>query len=97
MRAKNRAELAEADTITYVEDDVDMSEVNLNRNAAIAAKKISEKYKSIRRKRRLVTAIEPIEEKIPVKGPKRSIKRQKILMEAVKEVRDKYKKLRFRY
>lgn len=48
-----------------------MSDVNLNRNAAIAAKKISEKYKNILRKRRLVAAIKPIEEEIPVRGQKR--------------------------
>ena len=36
--------------------------VNLNRNATIAAKKISEKYRNIRRKRKRVTVLEPIEE-----------------------------------
>ena len=71
IRVKNRAELAEADTISYVNDDTDMSDVNLNINAAIAAKKISDKYKNICRKRRLVTVIEPTKEEIPVRGPKR--------------------------
>ena len=48
-----------------------MSDVNLNINAVIAANKISEKYKNIRRKRRLVTVIEPTKEELPVRGPKR--------------------------
>ena len=94
IRAKNRAELAEADTITYVDNDMDMSDVNLNINAAIAAKKISDKYKNIRRKRRLVTVIEPIKEEIPVRGQNRD---RKILMEAAKKVQNKYKKMHFRY
>ena len=47
-----------------------MSDVNLNINAAIAAKKISDKYKNIRRNRRFVTVIESIKEEIPVRGPK---------------------------
>ena len=64
---------------------MDMSDVNLNINAAIAAKKISDKYKNIRRKRRLVTVIEPIEEEIPVRGPKRSKRDRKILMDAAKK------------
>ena len=51
---------------------MDMSDVNLNINAAIAAKKISDKYKNICRKRRLATTvIEPTKEEIPVRGPKR--------------------------
>ena len=76
---------------------MDMSDVNLNINAAIAAKKISDKYKNIRRKRRLVTVIEPIEEEIPVRGPKRSKRDRKILMDPAKKVQNKYKKIRFRY
>ena len=40
---------------------MDVADLNLNRNAAIAAKKISEKYRNIRRKRKRIT-VEPIEE-----------------------------------
>ena len=40
VRVKNKTELAEVDTITYVDNDMDMSDVNLNINAAIAAKKL---------------------------------------------------------
>ena len=53
MMAKNRPlpfdlhEIEQGDTIDYV-DDTNVADINLNRNAAIAAKKISEKYKNIR-------------------------------------------------
>ena len=40
---------------------MDVADVNLNRNIAIAAKKISEKYRHISRKRKRVT-VEPTEE-----------------------------------
>ena len=70
---------------------MDMSDVNLNINAAIAAKKISDKYKNICRKRRLVTVIELTKEEIAVWGPKKS------KMDMVKKVQNKYKKMRFRY
>ena len=40
---------------------MDVADLNLNRNPAIAAKKISEKYRNIRRKRKRIT-VEPIEE-----------------------------------
>ena len=66
---------------------MDMSDVNLNINAAIAAKKISDKYKNICRKRRLVTVIEPTKEEIAVRGPKKS------KMDVVKKVQNKYKKM----
>ena len=53
MMAKNRPlpfdlhEIEQGDTIDYV-DDTNVADINLNRNAAIAAKKITEKYKNIR-------------------------------------------------
>ena len=74
-----------------------MSDINLNINAATAANKISEKYKNIRRKRRLVTMIEPTNEELPVQGPKRSKKDRKILMDVAIKVQNKYKKTGFRY
>ena len=52
MRAKNSSlpfdldEIEQAYTENYV-DNTDIVDVNLNRNAAIAAKKISDKYKKI--------------------------------------------------
>ena len=72
MRAKNNSlpfdldEIEQAETKNYV-DDLDILDVNLIRNAAIMARKISEKYKKIRRKRKRTISIElPIE-----KEPKR--------------------------
>ena len=56
MRAKNHCllfdldEIEQAETENYV--DIDIADVNLNRNAAIMLKKISDKYKKIRRKRK---------------------------------------------
>ena len=49
MRAKNHCllfdldEIEQAETENYV--DIDIADVNLNRNAAITLKKISDKYK----------------------------------------------------
>ena len=57
MRAKNNSipfdldETEQAETENYV-DDIDIANVNLNRNAAITPKKISDKCKKIRRKRK---------------------------------------------
>ena len=56
MRAKNHCllfdldEIEQAETENYV--DIDIADVNLNRNAAITLKKISDKYKKIQRKRK---------------------------------------------
>ena len=55
MRAKNFSlpfsleEIEEAETENY-NNDTDLADVNLNINAAMATKKISDKYKKIRRK-----------------------------------------------
>lgn len=72
MRAKIRFlpfdvdDFEEAETVNYA-DDTSIADVILNRNATIAAKKTSEKYRNIRRKR--VTVLELIEE---IREPKRS-------------------------
>ena len=95
MRAKNRSlpfdlgEIEQEDNINYV-DDTSVADVNLNRNAAMAAKKVSEKYKDIRRKRKRVTVLEPVEE---IRDPKRQKRDRKLVMMAAKKIRDKYKKL----
>ena len=74
MRAKNRFlpfnldDFEEAETVNYA-DDTSIADVNLNRNVTIAAKKTSEKYRNIRRKRKRVTVLELIEE---IRAPKRS-------------------------
>ena len=98
MMAKNRPlpfdlhEIEQGDTIDYV-DDTNVADINLNRNAAIAAKKISEKYKNIRWKRNRVTALEPVEQ---IRGSKRQKGDRKLVMMAAKKMRNKDKKLRFR-
>ena len=61
---------------------MDVADLNLNRNAAIAAKKISEKYGNIRRKRKRIT-VEPIEE---IREQKRD---RKLVMMAAKKIRQK--------
>ena len=74
MRAKNRFlpftldDFEEAETVNYA-DDTSIADVNLNRNVTIAAKKTSEKYRNIHRKRKRVTVLELIEE---IRAPKRS-------------------------
>ena len=48
--------LNDAETINYV-DDVNLDNVRENKNLKIAAKKISEKYKKIRRKYKAATSV----------------------------------------
>ena len=66
--------------------------VNLNRSATIAAKKISNKSKNIRRKRKRCVAIGPIEG--PVQRSKTSIGSKESTVLAAKKISDKYKKMR---
>ena len=99
MRAKNNSlpfsldEIEQAQTENYV-DDVDIADVNLNRNGAIAAKKISDKCKKLTRKRKRYAGIEPIEG--PVKKPKTSVGTKKSALMAAKKISDKYKNLCYR-
>ena len=99
MRSKSNSlpfdldDIEQAETENYV-DDVDTADVNLNRNAAITAKKISDKYKKIRKKRKIEIAIElPIE-----KGQKRikTSNLKKLVVMVAKKIRDKYKNLLYR-
>ena len=98
MRAKNRSlpfnldKIEEAEIVNYT-DDTNIADDNLNRNATIAAKKISENYRNICRKRKIVTVLEPIEE---IKAPERSKRNRKLIMMAAKKIKDKYKNLCFR-
>ena len=99
MRAKNSSlpfdldETEQAETENYV-DDIDIANVNLNRNAAITPKKISDKYKKIRRKRKRARSVEPVEE--APKRPKTNNNSKKLVMMGAKKIRDKYKNLRYR-
>ena len=99
MRVKNSSlpfdldETEQAETENYV-DDIDIANVNLNRNAAITPKKISDKYKRIRRKRKRAGSVEPVEE--APKRPKTNNNSKKLVMMGAKKIRDKYKNLRYR-
>ena len=99
MRAKNNSlpfdldEIEQLETKNYV-DDVDIADVNLNRNAAIMARKTSEKYKKTLRKRKRTISIELPIEKEP-KRPKSNNSKKLVIM-AAKKIRDKYKNLRYR-
>ena len=78
MRAKkelfpfNLSDTADAETIDY-NDDTNLQDVNMNRNTILAAQKISNKYKNIRRKRKRNASTEPIQiEKKNQKGARHS-------------------------
>ena len=96
MRAKNNSipfdldEIQQSYTENYV-DDTDIADVNLKRNAAIAAKKNSDKAKKIRRKRKRDAPIEPIGRHL--KRPKTSAGSKRSAILAAKKISDKYKKL----
>ena len=55
----NLSDVADADTVDYNED-VNIQDVNLNRNTILTTKKISNKYKNIRRKIKRAVSPEPI-------------------------------------
>lgn len=94
MRAKtqlfplNLLDIADAETVDY-NDDTNLQDVNMNKNAILTAKKMSNKYRNIRTKRKRKTGPEPIQ--IEIKRPKRS----KAVRITAKKIKDKYK--RFRY
>ena len=56
----NLSDIADAETIGY-NDDTNLRDVNKNRNTILAAQKISNKYKNIRRKRKRNDSPEPIQ------------------------------------
>ena len=65
----------------------------MNKNAILAAKKISDKYRKIRRKRKRAKTPEPIEGEI--KRPKTSSLSSKLAKIAAKKISEKYKRLRY--
>ena len=99
MRARNMSlpfdleEIEQAYSKSYV-DDTDLASVNLNKNSAIAAKRISEKYKNIRQKRKRNQPTEPVE--IPIKRSKSNPRSNKLALIAAKKNKNKYKNLRYR-
>ena len=64
----------------------------MNKNAILTAKKISDKYRKIRRKRKRAKTPEPIEGEI--KRPKTSLS-SKLAKIAAKKISEKYKRLRY--
>ena len=96
VRAKNfnlpfrLEEIEEAETEKH-NNDTDLADVNLNINAAVAAKKICDKYKKICRKRKRDAPIEPMEG--PPKRPKTIADSKRLTMLAAKRISGKYKKL----
>ena len=80
----NLSDIADAETIDY-NDDTNLQDVNMNRNTILAAQKISNKYKNIRRKRKRNASPEPIQIEI------KKIKGNKALEIIAKKIKDKYK------
>ena len=70
MQARNN--LDKAETINYV-DDIDLADVKENKNAKIAAKKITEKSKKMARKRK----VQPKPATVIVDGFKNPSKKRK--------------------
>ena len=60
-------DIAEADTIDYNEH-TNIQGVNVNKNAILTAKKISDKYRNTQRKRKRAASPEPIV--VEIKNPK---------------------------
>ena len=93
---KEQAEsnLDEAETINYV-DDMNLADVRENKNAKIAAKKITEKYKRLARKRKL----KPTSAAVTIDGFQNQSKKRKNTTKSVvitaRNMAKKYKKLRY--
>ena len=93
---KEQAEsnLDEAETINYV-DDMNLADVRENKNAKIAAKKITEKYKRLARKRKL--KLTPVA--VTIDGFQNPSKKRKNTTKSAiitaRNMAKKYKKLRY--
>ena len=94
---KEQAEnnLDEAETINYV-DDTNLADVKENKNAKIAAKKITEKYKRLSFKRKR----ESVPKTVTIEGFQNPSKKRKNTTNSAiltaRNVAKKYKKLRYR-
>ena len=93
----NEKLLKNAETINYV-DDINLDDVKDNKNLKISAKKISDKYKKLRKRKaekREKQINEIIDEfKLPKKRKKQQIDKAALL--AAKNISKKYKNIRFR-
>ena len=94
----NEKLLKNAETINYV-DDINLDDVKDNKNLKISAKKISDKYKKLRKRKaekREKQINEIIDEfKLPKKRKKQQIDKAALL--AAKNISKKYKNIRFRW
>ena len=86
----NLLDIADTDTVDY-NDDTNLEHPNMNKNAILVAKKISDKYRTIHRKRKMARNPEPIESER--KRPKTSSLSSKSARTAAKKISEKYKKL----
>ena len=86
--------LNDVETINYV-DNVNLDNVRENKNLKIAAKKISDKYKKIRRKRKATTSVPTLhrirERFFPDKRSNKKVDKAALI--AAKKISKKYKKL----
>ena len=92
---KYKNNLDKAETINYV-DDTDLADVKENKNAKIAAKKVTEKHKRLGRKRKL----QPTPAALTVDGFRNpSKKRKRATKSAIitaRNIAKKYKKMRYK-
>ena len=88
--------LEDTKTINYV-DDLDLKDVRENKNLKISAKKISDKYKKIRRKRKPLISTQDFHKIsktfVPTNNKKEKKQRDKATLTAARKISRKYKKL----
>ena len=86
--------LNDAETINSV-DDVNLDDVRENKNLKMVAKKVSDKYKKIRRKRKAATSVPTLHRQSEIFVPdKRSNKKvDKAALIIARKISKKYKKL----
>lgn len=82
----NLSDIADTETVDY-NDDTNLQDANMDRTAILTAKKISEKYRKIGKKRKRVKSPELIEGE--VERPKTSSLSSKSARIAAKKISDK--------
>ena len=89
----NLSDIADTDTVNY-NDNTNLEDANMNKNAILTAKKINDKYRTIRRKRKRAKSHEPIvrDTKKPKKFSSASSQSVRI---AAKKISAKYRKLHY--
>ena len=87
------SDIADADIVDY-NDDINLEDANMNKNTILAAKRINDKYRNIRRKRKRVKNPEPIVDDKKRQKTSSSISTKSARI-AAKKVSKKYRKLRY--